>query len=217
MLRFFRDKSFSRLNLVMRCPVFFIHLGSTDSDISANFMKSLKIWNSGNFSKIQETIGWNWDNHSTRLLHFYLLNSIVDKKTKLHKNDFYSLHFALFSIRYLYQRSQAVKSLQNTKTPIIYQIFISGCSWSKSEKLETSEIRKNILDVKKYAQNLAKEFGSGVGTGIPVPVPNFWDRDRFFRILGLGLGSIFQNFGIGIGQEIPRIPRNPKGRYRNFK
>ena len=54
-----------------------------------------------------------------------------------------------------------MKSLQNTKTPIIYQIFISGCSWSKSEKLETSEIRKNILDVKKYAQNLAKEFGSG--------------------------------------------------------
>ena len=93
-----------------------------------------------------------------------------------------------------------MKSLQNTKTPIIYQIFISGCSWSKSEKLETSEIRKNILDVKKYAQNLAKEFGSGVGTGIQVPIPNFWDWDRFFRILGLGLGlgSIFRNFGIGI-------------------
>ena len=45
--------------------------------------------------------------------------------------------------------------------PIIFLIFLSGCRWSKSEKLETSEIRKNILDVKKYAQNLAKEFGSG--------------------------------------------------------
>ena len=79
----------------------------------------------------------------------------------------------------------------------------------------------------------------------PSPNPKFWDWDwdwdRFFRILGLGLGlgSIFQNFGIGIGigidfskfwdwdwawdykfrtksQEIPRIPRNPKGRCRNF-
>ena len=95
---FFRDKSFSRLNLVMRCPVVFIHLGSTDSDISANFMKSLKIWNSGNFSKIQETIGWNWDNHSTRLLHFYLLNSIVDKKNKITQKWFLFTSFC--SIQY---------------------------------------------------------------------------------------------------------------------
>ena len=62
-----------------------------------------------------------------------------------------------------------------------------------------------------------------------------WDWDRFFRILGLGLGSIFQNFGIGIGIDFSKfwdwdwawdykfrtksqeIQRNPKGRYRNFK
>ena len=46
-----------------------------------------------------------------------------------------------------------------------------------------------------------------------------WDWDRFYRILGLGFGSIFQKFGIGLGitnsgqnpmksqesQEIPKI------------
>ena len=31
------------------------------------------------------------------------------------------------------------------------------------------------------------------------PNPKFWDWDRCFRILGLGLGSIFQNFVIWIG------------------
>ena len=50
----------------------------------------------------------------------------------------------------------------------------------------------------------------GVGTGIPVPIPNFrdWDWDRFFKILGLA--SIYQNFGIGIGLGITNLGQNPK-------
>ena len=64
-----------------------------------------------------------------------------------------------------------------------------------------------------------------------------WDPNSNAKFLGLGLGLIFADFEIGIGidfskvwdwdwawdykfrtksQEIPRIPRNPKGRYRSL-
>ena len=64
--------------------------------------------------------------------------------------------------------------------------------WSESKQKRTNQ---NKL-VKKFRQK--QLLWSVVGTGVHVPIPNFWDCywDRFFKILGLG--SIFQNFGIGI-------------------
>ena len=45
--------------------------------------------------------------------------------------------------------------------------------------------------------------------GIGIDFSEFWDWDwhRFFKILGLGFGLQIQD----------KIPRNPEGRYRNFK
>ena len=56
-------------------------------------------------------------------------------------------------------------------------------------------------------QSIFQDFG--IGTEIDFSKFLNWDWHRFFKILG---------FGLGLGLQIQdKIPRNPKGRYRNFK
>ena len=89
------------------------------------------------------------------------------------------------------------------------------CAWISSLK-EGVVPRGRHWDPNPNPTNSGLGFGLGsifqnFGIGTGIDFSKFWDWDwhRFFKILGLGLG---------LGLQIQdKIPRNPKGRYRNFK
>ena len=46
--------------------------------------------------------------------------------------------------------------------------------------------------INQFCVRLTNNF-MGLNHGIPVVIPNFWDWDRFFKSLGLGLGLQIQD------------------------
>ena len=63
--------------------------------------------------------------------------------------------------------------------------------------------------------------GSALGSqshGIPFSIQNFWDWDRFSEFWDRDRFSKSFGSGLGLGLQIQdKIPRNPKGHYRNFR